>query len=128
MLGLGMGLGVVAMLVLQSARSGWHLWIFVGIFSFVEGFSALNWALVGEFFGSSKFATLRGILSFVYCSGLIVLPVMAGKIFDHTGSYTVMLWVFVGMYAICTILFGLMKRPPPPSRLDVQAPRSPAGA
>jgi len=74
----------------------------------------LNWALVGDYFGRKRFATLRGILSLVYSWGMIVMPIVAGGIFDRTGSYNTVIWIFVGMYICGTILFLVIQRPRTP--------------
>ena len=87
MLAAGMALGAFSLMILQNANSSVQVWLFISVFSVVEGLSALNWALVGDYFGRKRFATLRGILSLVYSWGMIVMPIVAGGIFDRTGSY-----------------------------------------
>ena len=114
MLAAGMALGAVSLFLFQSANGLWQLWAFICVFSVVEGLSALNWALVGDFFGRGKFATLRGILSLVYSWGMIVMPVVAGTLFDRTDSYRVVIWIFIGMYMAGTIIFTVIKRPQTP--------------
>ena len=111
MLAAGMALGAFSLMILQNANSLFQVWLFISVFSVVEGLSALNWALVGDYFGRKKFATLRGILSLVYSWGMIVMPVLAGTIFDKTGSYNTVIWIFVGMYVSGTILFLVIQRP-----------------
>ena len=111
MLAGGMGLGAVSLPILLYANGSTQIWIFILIFSVVEGLSALNWALVGDFFGRKRFATLRGILGLVYSWGMIVMPVIAGAIFDRTGSYSNVIWIFIGMYITGTILFAIIQKP-----------------
>ena len=111
MLAGGMGLGAVSLPILLYANGSTQIWIFILIFSVVEGLSALNWALVGDFFGRKRFATLRGILGLVYSWGMIVMPVIAGAIFDRTGSYSNVIWIFIGMYITGTILFAIIRKP-----------------
>ncbi|MDP7225219.1 MAG: MFS transporter [SAR202 cluster bacterium] len=116
MLAGGMALGGVSLFMFQSANGLWQLWAFLCVFSVVEGLSALNWALVGDYFGRGRFATLRGILSLVYSWGMIVMPVVAGTLFDRTESYRDVIWIFIGMYVVGTVVFTLIKRPRVPVR------------
>ena len=114
MLAAGMALGAFSLIILQNANSSFQVWLFISVFSVVEGLSALNWALVGDYFGRKRFATLRGILSLVYSWGMIVMPIVAGGFFDRTGSYNTVIWIFVGMYICGTILFLVIQRPRTP--------------
>ena len=114
MLAAGMALGAFSLMILQNANSSFQVWLFISVFSVVEGLSALNWALVGDYFGRKRFATLRGILSLVYSWGMIVMPIVAGGFFDRTGSYNTVIWIFVGMYICGTILFLVIQRPRTP--------------
>ena len=114
MLAAGMALGAFSLIILQNANSLFQVWLFISVFSVVEALSALNWALVGDYFGRKRFATLRGILSLVYSWGMIVMPIVAGGIFDRTESYNTVIWIFVGMYISGTILFLVIQRPPTP--------------
>ncbi|HAL48143.1 MAG: hypothetical protein CL694_13000 [Chloroflexi bacterium] len=128
MLAAGMALGGVSLFMFQSANGLWQLWAFICVFSVVEGLSALNWALVGDFFGRGKFATLRGILSLVYSWGMIVMPVVAGTLFDRTDSYRSVIWIFIGMYVVGTVIFTVIKRPQTPVRSRARHSESPTPA
>ena len=114
----GMALGAISLLWLQNAQGLKEIWIFICVFAIVEGLSALNWALVGDYFGRKRFATLRGFLSLVYSWGMIIMPELAGYIFDRTDSYTIVIWIFIGMYLTGTIIFALIQKPKPPIRLS----------
>ena len=114
----GMALGAISLLWLQNAQGVREIWIFICVFAVVEGLSALNWALVGDYFGRKRFATLRGFLSLVYSWGMIIMPVLAGYIFDRTDSYTIVIWIFIGMYVAGTLIFALIQKPKPPIRLS----------
>jgi len=122
MLAAGMALGAFSLMILQTANSLIQVWLFISVFSVVEGLSALNWALVGDYFGRKRFATLRGILSLVYSWGMIVMPIVAGAIFDRTSSYNNVIWIFIGMYICGTILFLVIQRPRTPllNKDDIQ--------
>lgn len=117
LLATGLAVGAAALLVLQGANSRWHLWAYISMLAVLQGLSTLNWALVGDYFGRARFATLRGILGLVYSWGLIILPVLAGVIFDRTESYAIALWVFLAMFVAGAALFALIRPPRPPTRI-----------
>ena len=119
MLSAGMILGALSLIFLKNSAGLWQIWTFIVIFSVVEGISGLNWALVGDYFGRRRFATLRGILSLVYSWGMIIMPVTAGAIFDRTGSYDLAIWVFISMYTSGALIFAILKRPRLPERKNL---------
>ena len=116
MLAGGMALGAFCLVLLQYANTLLILWVFISIFSIVEGLSALNWALVGAFFGRKRFATLRGILSLVYSWGMISMPFVAGTLYDKTDSYNIVIWIFIAMYSVGAIIFAIIRKPTLPIR------------
>ena len=128
MLVVGMALGALFMLILQYASSEWHLWVFVCAISVIDSLTVLNWSLLGELYGRRHFATLRGIQSLVGSWGIIIMPVVAGAIFDRTDSYTAVIWIFVAMYASACAIFGLVRLPRAPTRPGPPRPEaSPIG-
>ena len=122
MLTFGMALGALFMLILQYATNEWHLWVFVCAISMIDSLTVLNWSLLGELFGRRHFATLRGIQSLVGSWGVIIMPVVAGAIFDRTDSYSAVIWIFVAMYASACVVFSLVRQPRDPTRPGI--PRS----
>ena len=116
MLVFGMAVGALFMLILQYATSEWHLWVFVCAISMIDGLAVLNWSLLGELFGRSNFAMLRGIQGLVHSWGIIIMPVVAGAIFDRTDSYSAVIWVFVVMYVLASVIFGFVRQPQVPTR------------
>ena len=70
-------------------------------------------AIAGDLFAGPGFSTIYGTLYAVICLGLAAGAWSAGKIFDVTGSYSVALWIGLGL-AILT-----------PALLWIVAPRHP---
>ena len=73
-----MALDVLALFVLLLATEIWHLYVFVVLFGSGYGAGILNWAMLGEYYGRARFATLRGVMGLFYTWGGVLGPVFAG--------------------------------------------------
>ena len=92
---------LTALLWLQAADGLWMLYLFACIYGLAHGgfFTAIS-PIVAEFFGIKSHGALFGI---VVCFGTIggaAGPILAGYIFDVTGSYTPSLWLITFMSVI----------------------------
>jgi MFS family permease len=81
------------------------------LFAWAESNPSLNWALIGDYFGRRNFAMIRGSMSFFYGWANMAAPLLAGVIWDRTGSYELALWIFTAMWLIGAAIF-LVLRPP----------------
>jgi len=63
----------------------------------------LQMTMVADYFGTRRFATLRGLASSLQTPAGVVAPVFAGFVFDQTGSYQ---GIFIG-YALVTAMGAL---------------------
>jgi MFS family permease len=95
---------------LQVASNVWMLFLFAAIYGFVHGafFTVLS-PTVAEFFGTLSHGVLFGIILFSGTVGGSVGPLIAGRIFDTTGSYQIAFIVLTGMAAIGLALITLLK-------------------
>ncbi len=85
--------------------------LFVLFFALAQGSNAITWALVGQYFGRAKFASLRGGMSLIQSIMSFGTPIAAGWVFDTTGSYDYAL-VGVGVsYFMSAIIFWVLKTP-----------------
>ncbi|MBI4302775.1 MAG: MFS transporter, partial [Chloroflexi bacterium] len=75
---IGATVGAGGLLLLLTNTSSWLLYIFPFSVSIALGTAALNWSLVGDYFGRSSYATLRGMMRVVNGVGTFVFPVYAG--------------------------------------------------
>ncbi len=115
---LAMGLGVILLaamttLLLDTGPVG------IGLFLafWVVGASAgpmMEALLLTRAFGLAHFGTIFGVLIVVETVGQILSPVVAGKIFDATGSYDGALIMFMGTFIGAIVLFGVAARLPRP--------------
>jgi MFS family permease len=106
-----LAVGAVSLTLLNYVSGAWYLWLFLPLFAFVEANPSLNWAMIGDYFGRHQFATIRGSMSFFYGWAQMAAPLVAGLIWDRTGSYELALWLFTGMWVVGTVIF-LLIRPP----------------
>ena len=89
----------------------WPLWLFTIAFSLLDASFPIIWATVGDFFGRRNFATIRGAMSFFYMWGSFAGPIMAGAIYDRTLSYTIALWILLGLLTFAALLTLFLIRP-----------------
>ena len=81
----------LSLLLLTIVEGTWPIFAAMMLFTGTEIGSGLNWALVGDLFGRKRYATIRGLLAPIYNVALFTMPVAAGRIFDETGSYRIVL-------------------------------------
>jgi len=92
----------VVPLLFESAH--YQLWLFSIGFTLLDASFPIVWATVGDFFGRRYFATIRGMMSFFYMWGSFAGPVLAGAIYDKTQTYWMVLWIFLTLLIIATLL------------------------
>jgi len=102
---------LAAMLGLIFFRDSGALYFFPVAFAITMASTPLNWALIGDFFGRTSYATLRGIMGVGYGVATFLSPIFAGLIFDRTESYDLVLWTFSATIGIAAVLFALLRRP-----------------
>jgi MFS family permease len=74
----------------------WMFYVFAGVFGFAYGgLGAILSPLVADLFGLRSHGAILGITGFVNQSGGAIGPVLAGAIFDKTGSYYVAFLIFI---------------------------------
>ena len=90
-------LGVVVLII--SGGQMWQLAIYAMMMAVADSGNVAGWAFFGELFGRRAFATLFGTATFVYRLLSAATPILAGLIYDSSGSY---FWALVPM----TVLLG----------------------
>jgi len=101
------GIGV---LVLAFASNIIHVYAFVVIYGLTYGGCIpLLMAFRGDIFGRKNFAQMSGIMSPFRMIGNVVGPVMAGYLFDVTGSYKVAFVSFAALAVMSGISFYFVK-------------------
>ena len=105
---------ILALLWLQMARELWMLYLFAVVYGFAHGgLLTVVSPIVAEYFGLRSHGVLFGIVFFSSTVGGAIGPVIAGHIFDITGSYSLAFWVCtaVGVIGLGLILSLRQARP-----------------
>jgi len=96
---------------LVAAKDLGDLLIFAGVFGFAYGGMLVPQpTLVAELFGLSLHGLILGISTFSLCIGSALGPLMAGYIFDSSGSYHVAFWISAAL-AITGLVLTAFLRP-----------------
>ena len=95
---------------LQFCDRLWMLFLFAVIHGFAHGgFFTINSPLLADFFGTRSHGAIFGVVVSVSTIGGAVGPVVAGYMFDVTGSYQAIFLVLIGMSIAGLIATSLLK-------------------
>jgi MFS family permease len=99
---------------LQFSECAWMLYLFAVIYGFAHGglFTVMS-PMVAELFGTGSHGLLFGIVLFGGTLGGALGPLMAGHLFDLTGTYRL---VFLILTALALVGFGLIMTLRPPAK------------
>jgi cyanate permease len=67
--------------------------------------------LIGECFGLRAFGTVLGLVMISATLGAASGPVVTGRIFDVTGSYTLAFMLHIVSFAMAAVVFYCVRRP-----------------
>ena len=105
---------VAGLLVISFAREPWHVLLFLVCYSPAYGGLASLMALLrGDYFGRRAFATIAGTMAPLTTAGTITGPLLAGLVYDITGSYRLAMLFFATCGLANILLIQLLKRPQP---------------
>src|SRR3989442_1075858 len=112
-------LGGLGLVVLTYSDGGlWPIVFFAILFACGEGINSVTWALVGDCFGRTHFATIRGWISMFQSFASMPAAVFTGWIYDQTQSYTHALIAFIICYGAAGLVLWLVPPPKRPTRVD----------
>ncbi len=101
-----------AVFVLVLTPSLWGVVLFVLVYGPTQGGGApLLYSLVGDFFGRRNYGTIQGYVSVVLLVGTVGGPVLAGYLFDITGSYRVAFLLMAILAMVAAVLSAFLRRP-----------------
>lgn len=81
------GLGLLAFAWLSPSRL-WLLPFYLIVFGLGHASqNTLGQSMVADFFGTKRFATLRGLRQSLTLPAAILAPIFSGLLYDHTGNY-----------------------------------------
>jgi MFS family permease len=97
--------------LLQSFQVGWMLFVFAAVYGFAHGgFFTVMSPTLAEFFGTGSHGVIFGIVLFSGMMGGAAGPLLAGTLFDTSGSYQVVFMILTGM-AVVGLLMAYTLRP-----------------
>ena len=102
---------IFTLLWLQIADKLWMIYLFAACYGIAHGgfFTAIS-PIVAEYFGIGAHGVLFGAIVFSGCFGGSVGPILAGYIFDVTGSYSPAFWLST-FIALLGLVFILLLKP-----------------
>ena len=118
----GLCLGMAGLLILQYSTATWHLWVYIVSLRRHGGDHPAE-------LGDNPATTSAGRIS-PRCGGSwgsstpgarIIFPVLAGWIYDTTGSYTNVVWVMLVLFVLAAIGFASLRQPKLPERFRATA-------
>ncbi len=100
----------VALVWVMAAKEVWMFYLFAVVFGFgYGGLAALMSPVPAELFGLRSLGVIVGVTMFSFTVGGAIGPVLAGSIFDITGSYQLAFLISTGVSIIGLILSLLLK-------------------
>ena len=111
----GMNLGAAGLFALWGLPGMVGVIVFILGLAVVEGITSVNWLMLGDYFGRSRFASLMGAMSVFHNVGLFVAPIFAGWVRDNTDGYELVLLTFGPMFVMSAVFFALASRPTLPA-------------
>lgn len=73
-------------------------------------------ALRADYFGRSAFGKILGVSNVIIILGTISGPIIAGVVYDRTGSYQLGFDILAGIALVGSVFFVLARKPAPPRR------------
>ncbi len=101
---------LVSFVLLQSAESTWMLFLFVAVYGLAHGgFFTVMSPTLAEFFGTGSHGVIFGIVLFSGTIGGATGPLLAGTLFDTTGSYEMMFLILTGFCLLGLLLTAALR-------------------
>ena len=109
-LGLSFLILLASFLLLQSAETTWTLFLFALVYGFAHGgFFTVMSPTLAEFFGTGSHGVIFGIVLFCGTIGGAAGPLLAGTLFDTTGSYETVFLILTGFCLMGLILTAALQ-------------------
>lgn len=101
---------IASFLWLQLARELWMFYLFALVYGFAHGglFTLVS-PLIARLFGTRAHGAIFGIVYFAGNLGGASGPLLAGYVFDVTGSYQIAFWVITGLSFIGLLIISSLR-------------------
>ncbi len=111
-----MGMHAVGLLLLAHVNAEWAVAAFCVLHGTAWGTRGpLMQAIRADYFGRSSFGMIMGISSLIVMIGTTMGPLIAGYLYDRTGSYELAFTIIACIAAFGSVFFILSVRPRPPA-------------
>ncbi|GMQ77079.1 MAG: OFA family MFS transporter [Gammaproteobacteria bacterium] len=101
---------LTSFVVLQLAETTWMLFLFAIIYGFAHGgFFTVMSPTLAEFFGIGSHGVIFGMVLFSGTIGGAIGPLLAGILFDKTGSYVVVFLILTGFGLLGLLLTSALR-------------------
>ncbi|MYA18844.1 MAG: MFS transporter [Chloroflexi bacterium] len=105
------GIGLLIFANVTSERS-WMLALFYPFYVFGHGlYVVLFMTLIADYFGSARFSTIRGVAMMAQMPFGVAFPIIAGMVFDRTGTYQGIFMIFGALVMVSALCVALVRRP-----------------
>lgn len=102
---------LASFVVLQSIGAAWMLFVFAAVYGIAHGgFFTVMSPTLAEFFGTGSHGVIFGIVLFSGTIGGAVGPLLAGYLFDTSGTYDVVFMILTG-FGLLGLLMAYALRP-----------------
>jgi MFS family permease len=108
------GIGAFILLQVAGTTTLFIAMAFQGMM--LSGFPPLQILLWPEFFGRMHIGSIVGLTQFFSTIAGAIGPVIAGFVFDQTGTYTTTLWLLVITWLVCAAFMVVIRPPHEPAR------------
>ena len=113
-----MGMHVAGLLLLSHATGLAMVLAFAVLHGLAWGWRGPQMAAIRvDYFGRAAFGAILGVSNLLIIVGTIAGPLIAGFVYDRTGTYQVGFDILAAMAAAGSVFFLLARRPNPPARL-----------
>ena len=110
----GIALQTIGVFILAFI-SGDRMWLIIPyLLTYAPGFGAtvpLRLALLADYFGPRNYGTIIGFMTLISMAGGLASPIIAGWIFDATGSYQ-LAWQLFALITVPALPLMLLAKPP----------------
>ncbi|UCB42620.1 MAG: MFS transporter [Dehalococcoidales bacterium] len=114
LMAIGLALQTIGIFIFFLVGSGREWVIIPFLLTYAPGFGAtipLRPALQADYFGTKSFGAIMGIMTLVAMVGGLASPIIAGWIFDVTGSYHTA-WLLFALVSLPAVPLILLAKPP----------------
>ncbi len=104
--------------ILSMADTTGMVWLFAVVYGVGYGATIpVSMAIIGDYFGRRRYATIHGLVQFCLVPVTFIGPVFAGWVFDTTGNYTVAFNTFMVVLVVGAAFMVFARKPAaPPTR------------